>query len=189
MKILCAEYGPDGEISIVPVGDNALLRNNDDFYFPDFTTALSCCPQGVVRISRLGKCIAERYAERYYEDVGVGIRFYADSLETRLKEQGLAAEMASAFDASAAISPLVACNGVGDGSYDLKVNGIEVYREEAKLSAASIARLIAVASEFYTLKIGDFLYTGGKFRYRGLKAGDRLQMSLDGKSVLYFKIK
>ena len=67
MKILCAEYGPDGEISIVPVGDNALLRNNDDFYFPDFTTALSCCPQGVVRISRLGKCIAERYAERYYE--------------------------------------------------------------------------------------------------------------------------
>lgn len=46
MKILCAEYGPDGEISIVPVGDNALLRNNDDFYFPDFTTALSCCPQG-----------------------------------------------------------------------------------------------------------------------------------------------
>lgn len=189
MKILCAEYSSDGEISIVPVGDNALLRNNDDFYFPDFTTALSCCPQGVVRISRLGKCIAERYAGRYYEEVGVGIRFYADSLESRLQEKGLAVGMASAFDASAAISFLKPREEMAGAGYDLKVNGEEIYSGATEISTAFIARLIALASEYYTLKIGDFIYMGNRFRYRGLKVGDRLQMSLGGKPALDFKIK
>ena len=65
----------------MPVGDDALLRNNDDFYLPAFGKEWSCVPQPVVRICKLGKCVSERFAGRYYEEAGMGIRFYADDLE------------------------------------------------------------------------------------------------------------
>ena len=75
MKLLCAEYNEAGEVAYNVIGDNALLRNNDDFYIPAFATELSCVPQIVLRIGKIGKHVAERFAERYYEEVGVGIRF------------------------------------------------------------------------------------------------------------------
>ena len=81
MKLLCAEYNEAGEVAYNVIGDNALLRNNDDFYIPAFATELSCVPQIVLRVGKIGKHVAERFAGRYYEEVGVGIRFYADNLE------------------------------------------------------------------------------------------------------------
>lgn len=189
MKILCAEYNPEGVATIVPVGDNALLRNNDDFYFPDFTAALNCVPQYVVRISRLGKSIQERYAGRYYDEVGLGIRFYADSLEEHLRKNGLPEILASAFDGSAAISPLVAVDRMENWNYDFRVNGAQVFHGIVENPSTTIARLVAFASEYYTLKIGDFLYCGNLFCYKGLQLGDRLQMSLEGKEMFDFKIK
>ena len=65
MKILCAEYNAAGEVAIVPMGDDVLLRNNDDFYIPDFSSELSCVPQLVVRLCKLGKYVSERFAGRY----------------------------------------------------------------------------------------------------------------------------
>lgn len=84
MKLLCAEYNEAGEVAYNVIGDNALLRNNDDFYIPAFATELSCVPQIVLRVGKIGKHVAERFAGRYYEEVGVGIRFYADNLEREL---------------------------------------------------------------------------------------------------------
>lgn len=89
MKILCAEYNPEGRGTVVPIGDNALLRNNDDFYIPDFADRLSCSPQLVLRIGKLGKSVGERFAGRYFQEIGVGIRFYADRLEEELHSEGL----------------------------------------------------------------------------------------------------
>ena len=105
MKLLCAEYNEAGEVAYNVIGDNALLRNNDDFYIPAFATELSCVPQIVLRIGKIGKHVAERFAERYYEEVGVGIRFYADNLERELLAASLSPAAAMAFDSSAAISP------------------------------------------------------------------------------------
>ena len=68
MKLLCAEYNEAGEVAYNVIGDNALLRNNDDFYIPAFATELSCVPQIVLRIGKIGKHVAERFAERYYEE-------------------------------------------------------------------------------------------------------------------------
>lgn len=94
MKILCAEYNDAGEVAVVPVGDDVLLRNNGDFYIPDYTQQVSGVPQLVVRICKLGKSVGERFAGRYFEEIGVGVRFYADSLEEQLIAKKLPGIMA-----------------------------------------------------------------------------------------------
>ena len=159
MKILCAEYNDAGEVAVVPVGDDVLLRNNGDFYIPDYTQQVSGVPQLVVRICKLGKSVGERFAGRYFEEIGVGVRFYADSLETR------------------------------EANYEMKVNGEVVTSGNKQHLPVGIEKLVAFASEFHTLKIGDYLFCGHPFRFRGLRPGDKVQMTLDGKTMLDFRIK
>lgn len=189
MKILCAEYNVAGEAAIVPMGDDVLLRNNDDFYIPAFAGELSCVPQLVVRLCKLGKYVSERFADRYYEEIGVGIRFYADDFERSLAERGLPAGVASSFGGSAAISDLLPAKECGDAVYEMKVNGETVYCGSREKQLASMEQLVTLSSEFHTLKIGDFLYGGNTFRYKGLKAGDRLQMEFCGRILMDFKVK
>lgn len=189
MKILCAEYNETSEVAIVPVGDDVLLRNNDDFYIPDFTKELSCVPQLVVRLCKLGKSVSERFANRYFEEIGVGVRFYADTFETELEERSLPGVMASSFDGSAAISGLAGLEEYREAELTMYVNENIVFSANKTQLPVSIERLIAYASEYHTLKIGDFLYCGNTFRYRGLKIGDRIRVSLNGVEKLNFGIK
>ncbi len=189
MKILCAEYNLENEFVVVPLGHNVLLRNNDDFYIPDFAGELSCVPQPVVRICRLGKSVGVRFAGRYYEEVGVGLRLFADDFEHRLRDGNLPPVLASAYDNSAAISRLTV-RKQGEGmNYELRVNGKPVFGSSEKEMPVPVERLIAEASRYYTLKIGDLLFCGSPYRYRGLQANDRLQMSLNGEELIDFKLK
>lgn len=123
MKILCAEYNDAGEVAVVPVGDDVLLRNNGDFYIPDYTQQVSGVPQLVVRICKLGKSVGERFAGRYFEEIGVGVRFYADSLEEQLIAKKLPGIMAASFDSSCAISALMGIEETREANYEMKVNG------------------------------------------------------------------
>ena len=188
MKILAVEYNEQGERAVVPIGDNALLRNNDDFYVPEFAEELSCSPQLMVRIHKLGKCVEERFGERYYEEVGVGIRFYADEMERRLKAMSLPAGMASSFDGSVAISELLPKEQCVNPHFTFLVNGEKIFEGGIENLPCSLEKLIAESSNFYTLKIGDYLYCGNQFRYRGLKVGDRLQVIFQGKMLMNFKL-
>ena len=188
MKLLCAEYAPEGEMTLSVVGDNALLRNNNDFYFPAFTEEVSCVPQLVLRACKLGKGFSERFASRYYNEVGVGIRFYADTLEQRLKERGLPFGLASSFDESAAQSEMAEYDG-RRVTYRMAVNGTVVWEEASDDLPESMNRFVATAGAYYMIKIGDFFYCGSPFRYRGLKIGDRLQMWLEDKCLLDFCVK
>ena len=190
MKLLCAEYNASGEVAYDVIGDNALLRNNDDFYIPAFASGVSCVPQLVVKIGKIGKCVGERFAGRYYEEVGVGIRFYADNLVEMLSEKGLPATMAYAFDGAAAISVLEKnVENISGCEVWFELNGQEVFREKVGDLSLSPERLISGMSEYYMLKIGDLIYCGNTFRQRGLKIGDHLQMGLHGKCLLDFHIK
>ncbi len=189
MKILCAEYNSKNEFVIIPLGDNVLLRNNDDFYIPEFAKELSCVPQLVVRICRLGKSVGVRFADRYYEEVGVGLRLFADDFEDRLRNGNLSPVLASAYDNSAAISPLTVRRKGEEMNYELRVNGEPVFDSKGKKMPVPVEQLIAEASRYYTLKIGDFLFCGSPFRYQGLQANDRLQMSLNGVELMNFKLK
>lgn len=187
MKILCAEYTPDGAMAVGVIGDNALLRNNDDFYFPGFTQELSGVPQLVVRLNRMGKSIPERFAGRYYAEVGVGMRFYADTLEEELKEKGLPYGLAFSFDGSAAISELRPVEDVAM-IFSMKVNGGVVF-EGNRGWPIGVDQLVSEVSDYYMIKIGDFLYCGNPFRYKGLKVDDRIQMALNGEEMLDFRVR
>ena len=166
MKLLCAEYNEAGEVAYNVIGDNALLRNNDDFYIPAFATELSCVPQIVLRIGKIGKHVAERFAERYYEEVGVGIRFYADNLERELLATSLSPSAAMAFDSSAAISSMKSLAGVSleDMIFSFELNGESVLTGKVGEISQKPEKTLAVMSEYYMLKIGDFLFCGGVFR-------------------------
>lgn len=188
MKILCAEYNEVGEVAIVPVGDDVLLRNNGDFYIPEFTQEVSCVPQFVVKICKLGKAVGERFASRYYDEIGVGVRFYADSLERELEMKGLPQMVASSFDSSAAISRMRKIES-RSLQYELFVNEVSVFQESMPELQVGIDRLIAMAGEMHTLKIGDYLYCGNLFRYRNLKTGDQIQVVLEGEKIMQFTIR
>ena len=191
MKLLCAEYNEAGEVAYNVIGDNALLRNNDDFYIPAFATELSCVPQVVLRIGKIGKHVAERFAGRYYEEVGVGIRFYADNLERELLAASLSPAAAMAFDSSAALSPMKSLTGVSPENmiFSFELNGKNVFTREVGELARRPEETLAAMSEYYMLKIGDFLFCGGVFRQRNLSIGDCLRVLLDGECLLDFQIK
>ncbi len=188
MKLLCAEYNSAAEMTLSVVGDNALLRNNNDFYFPAFTEEVSCVPQLVLKACKLGKGFSGRFASRYYNEIGVGLRFYADTLEQTLKAQGLPFGVASSFDESAALSELETYTG-GKAGYYLKVNGDVVFEGDACDLPVNMDEFVSRAAGYYMIKIGDFFYCGNPFRYKGLKIGDRLQMELNGNCLLDFYVK
>lgn len=189
MKILCAEYNASGEAAIVPLGDDALLRNNGDFYLPAFSGKVSCTPQFVLRVCKLGKSVSERFANRYFEEVGVGIRFYADDLEEKLDRKGLPLIVASSFDSSAAISRLIKPEHLETLEYSMWVNEEKVCQEKWRNLTLRAEKLIALASDFHTLKIGDYLYCGNTFRYRDLNVGDRIKMGMGETLIMDFEIR
>lgn len=178
MKLICAEYSTKGEMSVGVVGDNALLRNNNDFYFPAFTQELSCVPQLVFRACKLGKGISERFSRRYYDAVGVGLRFYADTLERNLQEQGLPSGLSASFDDSAAISELSDYTGE-DVKYMLQIDEKVVFDGDMRGLPVSVDRFVAKASGFFMIKIGDFFFCGNPFRYKGLQINTRIRMYLN----------
>ena len=190
MKLLCAEYNEARGETFVPVGDNALLRNNDDFYIPAFAAGeVSCVPQLVVRVCKIGKGVAERFASRYFEEVGLGIRFYAEGLRRELWEQHLSPAVAAAFDGSAALSPLDHLENLTSLPYALRVNGQEVFRDTIQALPNTPEQLIAKMSGYYMLKIGDLIYCGNTFRLSGIRPEDRLQAFLGEKCLLDFRVR
>lgn len=190
MKLLCAEYNKRGEDTFVVVGDNALLRNNDDFYVPSFARELSCVPQLVLRVCKIGKGVSERFASRYYEEGGLGIRFYADELERDLVSQGLPSIAASSFDGSAVISRLSKLEmGWEKRNYSLRLNGTLVFQGNVEDLPDKPEQLVARMTKYYMLKIGDFIYCGNSFRLSGLRLGDHLQGFWGDDCVIDFYIR
>lgn len=108
--------------------DTALLRNNEPFYLPDFSRDLQYETELVVRICRVGRAIEERFAHRYYEEVGLGIDFTARDLQRECVAKGLPWEVCKSFDYSAALSPrFLPLAGLGGDvqrlHFDMELNG------------------------------------------------------------------
>jgi 2-keto-4-pentenoate hydratase/2-oxohepta-3-ene-1,7-dioic acid hydratase in catechol pathway len=188
VKLLCVEYTPAGDAGFAVLGDNALARDNEDFHVPSFAGGLSCVPQLVFRVCRLGKGIAPRFARRYVGETGVGIRFYAGDLLEETRARGLPPDVATGFDRAAAISRLVPVVSP-DPCYAFEVNGEERFRGRLSSLPLSLEQQLACLSSYYLLKVGDYLYCGNPFRHHDLRAGDRLRLSLDDTCLLDFFIR
>jgi 2-keto-4-pentenoate hydratase/2-oxohepta-3-ene-1,7-dioic acid hydratase in catechol pathway len=143
--------------------DTALLPKRNPFYFPDFTKDLHYECELVVRINRVGKNIAQKYAHEYYEEIGLGIDFTARDLQSKCKEKGHPWEIAKAFDHSAPISEEFIPKSELDLqnlSFSLYKNDVLVQQGNSSDMLFNIDELIAHVSQFVTLKIGDLLFTG-----------------------------
>ena len=159
--------------------DTALLRNNDPFYIPAFSQEVHYECELVVRINRVGKGIAERFAHRYYDQVGLGIDFTARDLQRKAIAEGLPWERCKAFDRSAAIAPRwlgLAALGrpVGELRFGMALNGEPRQEGYTGDMLFSVDRIIAYVSQFVTLRMGDLVYTGTPAGVGPVAPGDRL---------------
>lgn len=174
--------------------DTALLRNNDPFYVPDFSQEVHYETELVVKINRVGRAIAERFAPRYYAEVGLGIDFTARDLQRNCIAQGLPWEIAKAFDHSAALSPefipLAELGGdVQNLHFEMRLNGELRQHGFTGDMIFSVNRIISYVSRFVTLKMGDLIYTGTPVGVGPVKPGDRLTASLEKQTLLDFDIR
>ena len=174
--------------------DTALLRNNDPFYVPDFSQVVHYECELVVRIDRVGKCIEEHFAHRYYREVGLGIDFTARDVQREAIRQGLPWERAKAFDRSAALSPhFIPLEELGGDvqrlRFELELNGRVCQRGDTSLMLRTVDRLIACVSRYMTLKMGDLLYTGTPAGVGPVHPGDTLRATLEGRELLNFDIR
>ncbi|WP_290015658.1 fumarylacetoacetate hydrolase family protein [uncultured Alistipes sp.] len=174
--------------------DTALLRNNDPFYIPAFSHEVHYECELVVRIDRVGRSIAEKFAHRYYHEVGLGIDFTARDLQREAIAKGLPWEPAKAFDRSAALSPeflpLAELGGdVQNLRFELSVNGEVRQQGFTGDMLFSVDRIVAAVSEYTTLRMGDLIYTGTPAGVGPVVPGDCLRATLEGRELLNFDIK
>ena len=203
MKIICVGWNyPDHNLEmkhetvsepvIFILLDSALLRENKPFFIPDFSKQVEYEVELVVRINRLGKNISEKFASRYYEEVALGVDFTARDLQQRQRALGAPWEIAKAFDNSAVISDFIPLSTLANAegiSFSLSKNGVEVQRGNTRDMLFSVNQIIAYVSQFFTLKIGDLIYTGTPAGVGPVVMGDYLEGFIEGNKMLNFFVK
>lgn len=172
--------------------DSALLKDRKPFFVPDWCERVDFEAELVVRICRLGKCIPERFAHRYYDAVTVGVGFTARDVLERLRAGGMPWELATGFDGSAAIGQWVdkaAFLDVASLCFRLDVNGKTAQEGYTGDMLCPIDGLIAYISRFFTLKTGDMIFTGAPAKATTVSIEDHLEGYIADRKVLEFNCK
>ncbi|MDR2121479.1 MAG: fumarylacetoacetate hydrolase family protein [Tannerella sp.] len=179
------------EPTIFMKGDS-VLKHGKPFFLPDFSSEVHYETEVVVKICRLGKNIAERFAHRYYDEVTTGVDFTARDLQTKLRSVGLPWELSKAFDNSAVVGKFVplAEAGVADElHFHLDINGQTVQRGCTGDMIFSIDGIIAYVSRYFTLRMGDLIYTGTPAGVGRVCVGDHLEGYLGERKLLDFHVR
>lgn len=190
MKIVCIDNAlASGEDLWLTVrSDSSVLRNNDDFYMPSFSQDMRCTVGYMLRVTRLAKCINEKFASRCYDAVGVAVAFTAQDVVERNCVLGRPCDEAYCFDKSIALSPeTVAPDAVGEGELNIKVGSALA---DCDLSAVEISldKALSKASDLLTLKTGDVVYIAATEPFTP-QIGERVEVSLGGIKLLDFEVK
>lgn len=172
--------------------DTALLRNNDAFYYPDFSSNIHFEVEIVIKICKVGKYIDSKFAHSYYDEVGIGIDLTARDLQDHAKTKGLPWDLAKGFDASAPISPFIAKEQLGDLSnldFSLRIDGNVRQEGNTSLMMYTFDDIIAYISKFITLKKGDLIFTGTPKGVGEIVRGNLLEAFIGTKKMLEVEIK
>lgn len=172
--------------------DTALLKDGKPFLLPDFSDEMHYETEIVVKVNRLGKTIAERFAHRYYDEITVGIDFTARDLQRKQKELGLPWEIAKSFDNSAAIGEFISKSEFEDIqniNFHLDINESTVQQGNTKDMIYTVDRIISYISRFFTLKIGDLIFTGTPAGIGAVNINDHLQGYIEDRKLLDFRVK
>ncbi len=172
--------------------ESALLKDGKPFFIPDFSNEIHYETEMVVKINRLGKNIEEKFAHRYYDELTVGIDFTARDLQRDLKEKSLPWEIAKGFDGSATIGNFISKDEFQDIqniNFHLDINSKTIQQGNTRDMIFSVDKIIAYVSQFFTLKIGDLIYTGTPSGVGPVKIDDHLEGYLEDNKLLDFHIK
>ena len=172
--------------------DSAILQSGKPFFIPEFTNNVHHELEIVVRITKVGKHIQKKFAHKYYDSITVGIDFTARDLQSDLKEKGLPWEKAKAFDGSAPVGKFIPVSDFSHPQnidFRLEKNGKTVQIGNTKDMLFSIDTLIEEVSKYFTLKIGDLIFTGTPSGVGKVEIGDELTAYIAEKPLLKTRIK
>jgi 2-keto-4-pentenoate hydratase/2-oxohepta-3-ene-1,7-dioic acid hydratase in catechol pathway len=204
MKILCIGRNYvahiqelQNEVPTEPViflkPDTALLKNNEPFYYPEFSKDIHHEVELVLRVCKEGKNIAPEFADRYFDAISLGIDFTARDLQAQAKAKGLPWEIAKSFNHSAVISqdfiPKSEFSNMKNINFRLEINEEIKQQGNTSLVLFDFHQIIAHLSKYFTLKIGDLIFTGTPAGVGGIKIGDKLKGFIEDKLMFDFEVK
>ncbi len=173
--------------------DTAILRNNAPFYYPDFSTDIHYEVELILRICKEGKNIGEKFAQNYYDAIGIGIDFTARDLQQKAKTKGLPWDIAKGFNGSAPLSdkfiPVSNLPDLKNINFSLRVNEEVKQQGNTSMMLFSFDYIIAYLSKFFTLRTGDLIFTGTPKGVGSVKIGDVLSAYFEDEKLLEFDIK
>ncbi|MDG2226558.1 MAG: fumarylacetoacetate hydrolase family protein [Flavobacteriales bacterium] len=173
--------------------DSALLPKKQPFFYPNFTKDLHYEVELVIKICKLGKNISKKFANTYYNEIGLGIDFTARDIQLECKAKGLPWEKSKAFDYSAPLSrefiQKSEIKNLDDIAFSLEKNGKIVQKGNSKDMLFDFDQLVCYISQFMTLKIGDLIFTGTPAGVGPVKIGDQLTGYIEDKKMLDLNIK
>ena len=172
--------------------DTALLKDNKPFYHPDFSEDIHHEIEIVLKISKEGKHISEKFTSNYFEEIALGVDFTARDIQSKHKEKGLPWELAKAFDNSAPVSaflPKTQFTDLHNLNFKLDVNGQTRQAGNTSNMLFSFEYIIAFVSQYITLKKGDLIYTGTPQGVAKVNVGDHLEGYIENQKLLDFYIK
>ncbi|MGI9547653.1 MAG: fumarylacetoacetate hydrolase family protein [Flavobacteriaceae bacterium] len=172
--------------------DSAVLPKEQPFFIPEFSTEVHYEVEVLVKIKKVGKHIAKKFAHNYYDEIGLGIDFTARDLQDKLKAKGLPWEKAKGFDGAAVIGkwiPKGHFKNVNNINFALFKNGDPVQQANTSLMLWKIDEIISFVSKYFTLKKGDVIFTGTPAGVGKISANDYLSGTLENEELLSVKIK
>ena len=190
IKELNNEQPDDPVIFMKP--ETAIPLKNEPFFYPEFSTDVHHEVEILVKISRVGKNIEERFAHKYYDEIGVGIDFTARDVQSKLKAKGLPWDLAKGFNGSAPMSGFVPKTDFADLqniNFRLDINGETRQQGNTSLMLFKIDYLIAFVSRYFLLQQGDILFTGTPKGVGSVQVGDRLTAYIEDRQLLEFDVK
>lgn len=190
IKELNNEQPDDPVIFMKP--ETAIPLKNEPFFYPDFSSDVHHEVEILVKINRVGKNIDEKFAHKYYDEIGIGVDFTARDLQSKLKAKGLPWELAKGFNGSAPISgfvPKTDFADLQDLNFRLDVNGETRQLGNTSLMLFKIDYLISFVSRYFLLQQGDILFTGTPKGVGPVNVGDQLTAFIENKPMLTFDVK
>ncbi len=172
--------------------DSAVVLKQHPFVLPEFSNEVHHEIELVVKINKVGKYIEPKFAHKYYDEISVGIDFTARDVQDQLKAKGLPWEKAKAFDGSAVIGEFVSkeqFTSLDDVNFELLKNGQVAQKGNSSLMLWKIDELIAYVSQFFTLKIGDIIFTGTPEGVAAVHPNDILEGYLEGQQLFRIQVK
>ncbi len=172
--------------------DTSVLLKKQPFFIPEFSEDVHHEVEILVKIKKVGKHIEEKFANTYYDEIGLGIDFTARDLQSKLKEKGLPWEKAKAFDGAAVVGNFISkakFKDVNNINFSLDKNGQIVQAGNTSLMLWKIDALIEYISKYFTLKIGDIIFTGTPAGVAKVNPEDQLTGYIEDQQVFSIKVK